>query len=303
MYNIVGTDEDGAYIIELKDESRRDIRPLTIWHKKEHSASEYGTILLNAIIGSGRFTFPKSLYAVHDTIRFFVADKPTALIIDFFAGSGTTLHAVNLLNAEDGGHRRCIMVTNNEVSVDEAKNLSTQGYHPGDLEWERLGIAKYVTWPRTVCSIEGHDVNGQPLKGNYIGSDIPMSDGFKANAVFFKLGFLDKNAVAVGRQFKELLSTLWMKAGAHGPCPVIEDGVPDMLILPENRMAILNDENCFGDFAEQLAAHPEIDVVFLVTDYEAGFAAMTAALPGKQTYQLYRDYLDNFRINAGRNAR
>ena len=195
------------------------------------------------------------------------------------------------------------MVTNNEVSVDEAKNLSTQGYHPGDLEWERLGIAKYVTWPRTVCSIEGHDVNRQPLKGNYIGSDIPMSDGFKANAVFFKLGFLDKNAVAVGRQFKELLSTLWMKAGAHGPCPVIEDGVPDMLILPENRMAILNDENCFGDFAEQLAAHPEIDVVFLVTDYEAGFAAMTAALPGKQTYQLYRDYLDNFRINAGRNAR
>ena len=134
-------------------------------------------------------------------------------------------------------------------------------------------------------------------------SNMRMSDGFKANAVFFKLGFLDKNAVAVGRQFKELLSTLWMKAGAHGPCPVIEDGVPDMLILPENRMAILNEENCFGGFVEQLAAHPEIDVVFLVTDYDAGFAAMTAALPGKQTYQLYRNYLDNFRINAGRNAR
>jgi adenine-specific DNA-methyltransferase len=76
-----------------------------------------------------------------------------------------------------------------------------------------------------------------------------------------------------------------------------------MLILPENRMAILNDENCFGDFAEQLAKYPEIDVVYIVTDYEAGFAAMTAALPGKTTYQLYRDYLDNFRINAGRNAR
>lgn len=66
-----------------------------------------------------RFPFPKSLYAVHDTIRFFVANKPNALIVDFFAGSGTTLHAVNLLNAEDGGKRRCIMVTNNEVSAEE----------------------------------------------------------------------------------------------------------------------------------------------------------------------------------------
>lgn len=59
--------------------------------------------------------------------------------------------------------------------------------------------------PRTVCSIEGHDTNGAPLNGNYLGSDLPMVDGFKANAAFFKLGFLDKNYIALGRQFKELL--------------------------------------------------------------------------------------------------
>lgn len=76
-----------------------------------------------------------------------------------------------------------------------------------------------MTWPRTVCSIEGHDVNGKPLKGDYITSGeepMHMADGFKANAAFFKLGFLDKNAVALGRQFKELLPVLWLKAGAHG---------------------------------------------------------------------------------------
>ena len=300
---ITGKDENGALILKFSDTIGRMKNPVTVWNQRSHNAGAGGSNVLRALIPGRAFAFPKSLYAVFDSIRFVVANKPNALILDFFSGSGTTLHAVNLLNAEDGGHRRCIMVTNNEVSADEAKNLCSQGYQPGDPEWERLGIAHYVTWPRTVCSIEGHDINGQPLKGNYL-SDNPvhslaMADGFKANAAFFKLGFLDKNAVAVGRQFKELLSTLWMKAGAQGPCPVIEDGVPDMLILPENRMAILNDENCFGDFAEQLAEHPEIDV----TDYEAGFAAMTAALPGKQTYQLYRDYLDNFRINAGRNAR
>ena len=68
-------------------------------------------------------------------------------------------------------------------------------------------------------------------------------------------------------------------------------------------MAILNDENRFGEFAEQLAERPEIEVVYLVTDYESSFVAMTQALEGKKTYQLYRDYLDNFRINAGRNSR
>ena len=68
-------------------------------------------------------------------------------------------------------------------------------------------------------------------------------------------------------------------------------------------MAILNDENSFGEFAEQLTQHPEIEVVYLVTDYESSFVAMTQALHGKQTYQLYRDYLDNFRINARRNSR
>ena len=104
-------------------------------------------------------------------------------------------------------------------------------------------------------------------------------------------------------QFKELLSTLWMKAGAIGKCPVIDASVPDMLILTDNKMAILNDENQFGAFAEKLAQHPEVEVVYLVTDYESSFVAMTQDLEGKKTYQLYRDYLDNFRINAGRNSR
>lgn len=258
--------------------------------------------MLNDIIGR-RFTFPKSVYATHDAVQFFVVNKPNALIVDFFSGSGTTMHAVNLLNAEDGGHRRCIMVTNNEVSADEAKMLKDKGYQPGDEEWEQLGIARYVTWPRTVCSIEGHDVNGKPLKGDYITSGqepMHMADGFKANAAFFKLGFLDKNAVALGRQFKEMLPTLWMKAGAHGACPDIGETVPEMLILPENRMAVLVDERAYMAFAEKLDAHPEIETVFLVTDSDSGYRDMISGLDVKESYQLYRDYLDNFRINAVR---
>ena len=255
---------------------------------------------MNRIFPDQRFSFPKSLYAVHDAIRFFVANKPNALIVDFFAGSGTTLHAVNLLNAEDGGHRRCIMVTNNEVSEAEAKDLKAKGFKPGDPEWEALGIAHYVTWPRTVCSIKGENIKGEPLKGNYIGSDIPMADGFKANAAFFKLGFLDKNAVALGRQFKEMLPTLWMKAGAHGKCPTVSEDISDMLILSENKFAVLVDEMSYRAFEKQIAEHPEIETIYIVTDSEPGYREMIAAFNDKNTYQLYRDYLDNFRINTGR---
>lgn len=296
---IVGKATDGSLIFD-DDEYEQKYIPGNQWWISSHDATEFGSKLLNKVIGK-RFTFPKSLYAVHDAIRFFVANNPNALIVDFFAGSGTTLHAVNLLNAEDGGKRRCILVTNNEVSADEAKSLTKQGCNPGDPEWERLGIAHYVTWERTRCSIEGHDVNGEPLKGNYLGSDLPMADGFKANAAFFKLGFLDKTRVALGAQFKELLPVLWMKAGAIGCCPALDsDTLPDMLILPQNHFSVLLEEPSFKKFSEELAKHPEIDTVFIVTDSVNAYREMIRSMEGKQTYQLYRDYLDNFRINTGR---
>lgn len=187
VLKIVGIDDTGAYTIENSDEeTKMSQSPRTMWARDSHDASVYGSTFIKGIIKDHAFAFPKSLYAVQDTLRFFTAKKTDALIVDFFAGSGTTMHAVNLLNAEDGGHRRCIMVTNNEVSEAEAKSMKEKRLKPGDPEWEALGIARYVTWPRTVCSIEGHDINGNPLKGNYLGSDIPMADGFNANVKYFK---------------------------------------------------------------------------------------------------------------------
>lgn len=296
---IIGKDKEGSLIL---GDNRKPVIPLTVWNQPLHSAGDYGSSLLNKIFPNIRFSFPKSLYAVHDAIRFFVANKPNALIVDFFAGSGTTLHAVNLLNAEDGGHRCCIMVTNNEVSEQEAKTLTKQGYKPGDDEWERLGIARYVNWPRTVCSIEGHDVNGQPLKGEYLGTDhLQMKDGFEANCIFFKLGFLDKTQVALGRQFRELLPLLWMKAGSIGPCPALEsDDIPQMMVLPENGFAVLTDEKAFSQFVEQVNSEDSIRMVYLVVDSDSLYREMSHSFPRRQTCQLYRDYLDNFRINPTR---
>lgn len=297
---IIGHNADGSVIFGI-DEYQPEFIPGTQWRIKSHDATEHGTKYLQRIIGK-RFSYPKSLYSTADSIRFFVSSKPKALIVDFFAGSGTTLHAVNLLNKEDGGERRCILITNNEVSDEESKQLSLQGYNPGEEAWEKYGIARYVTWPRTVCSIEGHDINGKPLNGNYIGSDIPMSDGFQTNAAYFKLGFLDKTSVALGLRFKEMLPALWMKAGAIGKCPEIDgESMPDFLILPQNQFAVLFNENAFASFATLLADELEIQTVFINTDYEVNYRAMAKELNVATTYQLYRDYLDHFRINHRRN--
>ena len=130
---------------------------------------------------------------------------------------------------------------------------------------------------------------------------LPMAAGFKANAAYFKLGFLDKAAVRIGRQFREMLPTLWMKAGCYGPCPeLIEQTIPEFMVLPENRMAILNDSSRYMQFAEEVQKAPEIETVYLVTDSDADYRSMAKGLNVKQTYQLYRDYLDNFRINSRR---
>lgn len=250
---------------------------------------------LSAIFQSKAFPYPKPLQLIKYLLN--KTTQQNSLIVDFFAGSGTTLHAVNLLNADDGGHRRCIMVTNNELSDNESKKLVKDGYKPGDEEWNKLGIARYVTWPRTVCSIKGHDINGQPLNGNYLGSDLPMADGFKANANFFKLGFLDKKTVALGTQLEKLIPVLWMKAGAYGKCP--SGNVNDkFMIYPENKFAVLVNTKYAFEFRNEITKG--IDVAYIITDYEPEYHEIANELNVKTTYHLYRDYLDNFTINTGR---
>lgn len=164
----------------------REIPPTTNWHKPLHDAQWYGSKLIKQIFGSNKFPYPKSLYAVKDCLNYVTKNKKDAVILDFFAGSGTTMHAVNLLNAEDGGNRKCIMVTNNELSEDDAKRLKEEEYGPGDEEWENQGIAKNITWPRTYCVINGIDINGNKLIGNYEVSNLPLADGFNTNVKYFK---------------------------------------------------------------------------------------------------------------------
>jgi adenine-specific DNA-methyltransferase len=96
----------------LKDEDR----PKTVWTDSRYDANIYGTQLLGQII-STEFPYPKSLYTVKDCLKAVVRANKNATILDYFAGSGTTGHAVLDLNKDDNGKRKFILCTNNESNI------------------------------------------------------------------------------------------------------------------------------------------------------------------------------------------
>lgn len=112
---IVAKEENGRIVLYEK------LRPsqvfVTHWNKTEYHGYHFGTKILEEILGSKQFDFPKSLHLLKDVVK--LTTKPNSVILDYFAGSGTTGHAVLELNKEDGGDRQFILCTNNESKIAE----------------------------------------------------------------------------------------------------------------------------------------------------------------------------------------
>ena len=94
----------------------------SVWSNARYDASEYGTKLVEKLLNGSSFTYPKSLWAVYDTILASTKNDKEAIILDFFSGSGTTAHAVMQLNFNDNGNRKFIMVQVPERIPDEYKS-------------------------------------------------------------------------------------------------------------------------------------------------------------------------------------
>lgn len=167
IYEVAGRASDGSVVTSTLESSERRVVPATQWKISSHDSTQYGSRLLLKMLPDRKFPYPKSLYAVEDALRFFIAEKPDAVVVDFFAGSGTTTHAVMRLNRQDGGQRQSVAITNNEVSAEEQGRLKTSGLHPGDEDWEALGICEYITKPRLKAAITGVATDGKPLEGDY----------------------------------------------------------------------------------------------------------------------------------------
>lgn len=296
---VTSRDERGVVVVEESGERSTRSSAKTVWNRQSHNAGEYGSRLIQKFMPERRFPYPKSLYAVEDTLRIAVQDKPNAVILDFFAGSGTTEHAVMRLNRQDGGRRQCISITNNEVSAEEQVKLRKQGLRPGDPEWEALGICDYITKPRIEAAITGLTPDGDPIKGDYKFTDeFPMSEGFEENAAFFTLTYESPLAVKHNRAFRQIAPLLWMRAGSEGR--IIESLDERGWDLSEV-YGVLERFDRSSEFLTALADSPGVRTVFLVTDDDAAYQMVCRDLPEHVApVRLYSSYLLNFEINRGR---
>lgn len=287
---------DGHILVENESAQGNRAIPTTQWNLTAHSAADHGSSLLRALIPQRKFPFPKSLYAVEDVLRFFVVAKPESLVLDFFAGSGTTAHAVMRLNRQDGGRRRSISITNNEVSPDEQRALIKDHRRPGDPEWEALGICAHITKPRIQAAITGTTPQGDPIKGNYAFTDqSPISEGLEENVEFFTLSYLNPRVVELDLAFHSIAPLLWIRAGSEGRRIDQRTETYDIA----DTYAVLFSVDASGPFLRALDHVAGMRVAFIVTDDEPQFQAIAAQLPeGIQAVRLYESYLRTFEINT-----
>lgn len=277
-------------------------RARTVWHRSSHDAGAHGTDLIGSLLGTGRaFPFPKSLYAVEDSVRLLVGEKPDAVVLDFFAGSGTTAHAVMRLNRQDGGSRQSISVSNNEVSADEQSALRAEGLRPGDPEWEKLGICDYITKPRIEAVVTGKTADGKPVGGDYKFTDVfPIAAGFEENVEFFTLSYESAMRVSSNREFTRIAPFLWLRAGSRGRRI---DDVSKGWDVAESYGVIANLDQS-EPFIRAVEAHEGLTHAFIVTDEDRLFEAMVRQLPEHvEPVRLYSSYLRNFEIEAWRATR
>lgn len=294
---VVGREADGTLQIAYA-EGGRSTAPKTVWNRTSHDAGSHGTNIVRALLPGRRFPFPKSLYAVEDALRFFVKDNPKAVVLDFFAGSGTTAHAVMRLNRQDGGARQCISVTNNEVSSDQQKMFREQGLRPGDPEWEKHGICDFITKPRVRAAVSGRTPGGDPIKGSYKFTDeFPMADGFEENAEFFTLTYETPISVSHNLAYARIAPLLWLRAGAFGERI---DSLPSGGWAVAHAYGLLVDVDMATPFIKATRKQDGIRVAYIVTDDDRRFQAITKRLPeGIEPVRLYESYLTNFSFSNG----
>jgi adenine-specific DNA-methyltransferase len=296
-FRVTGTRPDGSKIVVIP--GGKESRPTTAWRDTRYDAGAYGTGLIGSFLPGRKFPFPKSLYAVEDTLRLFVKDKPDAVILDFFGGSGTTTHAAMRLNRQDGGSRRTVLVTNNEVSETEAAALAARGVHHGDPEWESQGIFHHITMPRLLAAVTGLTPTGTPAQGEYKFVDEgPFADGFDENIRFVELHYLDRNAVARGAAFEAVAPLLWLRAGAAGR--MIEQVQRPFAVPNDALYGVLFDIHAWQPFVEAVEGRNDLAHVFIVTDSLAQYQQVVAELPPSlEASMLYEDYLRNFEFVLG----
>ncbi len=262
---VTGKGEQGEVLLKRTDNKRTVAK--TMWNRGRHTAGGAGgSALLVDLLGKrNAFSFPKSVYATRDALDAAIGDRPDALILDFFAGSGTTLNAVNLMNWADGGRRKCLLVTNNEVSAAEADALRARDVAPGTTEWEQHGICRSVTWPRSKHSIRGtRDDGTTPTSEYFTGKFAPV----EKSRTYQQIGFFDR--VPTRAEKKQLLALT-----GKLPQSLVIDDAP-FITSPDHKASILFDEAAPDGWLASLEEYEVIECIQIVASTKKKYEELRA---------------------------
>jgi adenine-specific DNA-methyltransferase len=233
---------------------------------------------LEKVLGDKRFPFPKD----HEVLMRWIGlvTPPDGTVLDFFGGSGSTLEAVLRLNAQDGGTRQCILVTNNEVGSRREMALRKAGHRDGDPEWEAAGVCEYVTKPRIRTILTGIRPDGSP-----------WADTVAGNIQFATLTYEDPALIELDMAFARIAPLLWLMAGARG---YGIDAIPDTGWAMSRSYGVLFNLDRHEPFLEALT---DQKIAFIVTDDEGQFQRVAAEIPPKcRAVRLYESYLRSFQL-------
>ena len=200
----------------------------TVWTGGDLDAGKYGTTLVKDILGT-EFPFPKSLYATARCLETVVLNRPNALIVDFFAGSGTTGHAVLQLNKQFGGNRKFVLCTNNEGNICE------------DVTYKRLKKVMEGYSDSSKRKIQGLGGNLKYLKRDFVPKHV-------------EYGLTDEARLDLTRRANLLLA---LKEGTF--TPVLLTDRYDIYSSPTNITGIYftEDKSDVNKMLEQLNKHAE----------------------------------------------
>lgn len=240
----------------------------SVWTDKRYDSNEWGTKVVNSLIEGAGFTFPKSLWAVYDPIEAVTGNDNNAIILDFFAGSATTAHAVMKLNAEDGGNRRFIMVQLPEP-CDEDSEAFKAGYKTiADIGKERIRRAgrkikedSPLTTGELDIGFRVFKVDTSNLKDVYYTPDALDQDNLD----------LFKEHIKPDRRPEDLLFQVFLDWGIDLSLSIVKETIDGkaVFIVDTDALVACFDDGITEEFVKKLTGYKPLRAVFRDDAFES----------------------------------
>ena len=251
----------------------------SVWTDRRYDSNEHGTKLVNSLIKGSSFTFPKSLWAVYDPIEAVTGKDKDSIVLDFFAGSATTAHAVMHLNADDGGNRRFIM-----VQVPEQIDSSLPAFEHGFTTIAEISKERIRRAGKQILDGECH-----PDWNRDVGFRVLKIDTSNMKDIYYRPDDLEQSDllnmadnVKEGRTAEDLLFQVLVDWGVDLTLPIRRETVQGKTVffVDDNALVACFERDVTEELVKELASYKPLRVVFR----DNGFVSDAAKINVEQIF-------------------